>query len=256
MLQTSDANLASASSGAFVIANSAPLPDTYCHWRAHFLYADGKPVEVLTDDGMWMAPPRCGVWIPAGTRYRVRIPGGRSVSVYADPGNAPRASRRCEVVGVSPLLHELLAVAAGVRPCRETGRYKMIMRLILMELQRAQAHCYHIGLPSDIRLSLLCRSFLHRPSIRSTAREWGTQLGMSESAFTRTFRRETGLAFGAWRQQACLLAALSMLSPQVSVSRVGFDLGYESANAFAIMFRRMAGQSPSAFVAQAYGTLP
>ena len=31
---------------------------------------------------------------------------------------------------------------------------------------------------------------------------------MSRRAFTRLFRRETGMSFMAWRQQACLLCAL------------------------------------------------
>jgi AraC-like DNA-binding protein len=55
------------------------------------------------------------------------------------------------------------------------------------------------------------------------------------------------MAFGAWRQQACLLAALSRLAAGNSVTAVALDLGYDSPNAFSTMFRKALGAPPSAF---------
>jgi AraC-like DNA-binding protein len=55
---------------------------------------------------------------------------------------------------------------------------------------------------------------------------------------------ETGLTFGAWRQQARVLEAMGRLGSGAPVTEVALDLGYESVSAFSAMFRRAAGTSP------------
>jgi len=70
-------------------------------------------------------------------------------------------------------------------------------------------------------------------------------LGLGRKAFTRLFRRETGLSFGAWRQQACILVALPRLARGDSVTAIAFALGYDSAAAFTTMFKKRVGVSPS-----------
>ena len=68
---------------------------------------------------------------------------------------------------------------------------------------------------------------------------------MGRRAFTRAFRKETGLSFGAWRQQACLLIALPRLAAGEAVTTIALDLGYESPAAFTTMFKRLVGVAPS-----------
>jgi AraC-like DNA-binding protein len=71
---------------------------------------------------------------------------------------------------------------------------------------------------------------------------------MSRRAFTRAFRRETGLSLSAWRQQACLFAALPRLARGEPVTSVALDLGYDSLPAFTTMFRRILGAPPSRYL--------
>ena len=63
----------------------------------------------------------------------------------------------------------------------------------------------------------------------------------------RRFQSETGLSFGAWRQQARVLEAMGRLGGGAPVTEVAFDLGYESVSAFSAMFHRATGASPSQF---------
>jgi AraC-like DNA-binding protein len=72
---------------------------------------------------------------------------------------------------------------------------------------------------------------------------------MSRRTFTRLFRKETGLSFSAWRQQACLFAALPRLAANEPITRIAFDLGYESPAAFTTMFKRLQGVPPSHYLA-------
>ncbi|MBV8512618.1 MAG: helix-turn-helix transcriptional regulator [Xanthobacteraceae bacterium] len=71
---------------------------------------------------------------------------------------------------------------------------------------------------------------------------------MSRRAFTRLFRRETGLSFMAWRQQACLLCAMPRLAAGEPVTSVAIDLGYENPAAFMLMFKRAFGSPPLTYL--------
>ena len=55
------------------------------------------------------------------------------------------------------------------------------------------------------------------------------------------------MSFAAWRQQACLLMALPRLAAGETVTSVALDLGYDSPAAFATMFKRRLGLSPSQY---------
>ena len=64
----------------------------------------------------------------------------------------------------------------------------------------------------------------------------------------RLFVKETGLTFGAWRQQGRLLKALEWLAENRPVTLIALDLGYESPSAFIAMFRRAFGVPPGHYL--------
>lgn len=72
-------------------------------------------------------------------------------------------------------------------------------------------------------------------------------MGASGRTLARLFRREIGMTFGAWRQQARLIEALARLGTGEPVTHVALDLGYESPSAFTAMFRRSLGVTPSRY---------
>ena len=74
-------------------------------------------------------------------------------------------------------------------------------------------------------------------------------LHLNRRSFTRLFRRETGMSFAEWRQQACLAMALQRLVAGVSVTEIAFDLGYDTPASFSTMFRRVLGVPPSRYSA-------
>lgn len=71
---------------------------------------------------------------------------------------------------------------------------------------------------------------------------------MSRRAFTRLFRREVGTSFALWRQQACLLAAVTRLAQGQSITTIAYDLGYGSPSAFTALFRRILGVPPTRYL--------
>jgi AraC-like DNA-binding protein len=111
-------------------------------------------------------------------------------------------------------------------------------------------------MPREARLAALCRRFIAAPTAHETIDGWAAEMAMSRSAFTRAFRRETGMAVLEWRQQACLLAALPRLMSGERIANVAFDLGYESAAAFTTMFKRGLGVPPRRYIAMAGNASP
>ncbi|TBU91954.1 AraC family transcriptional regulator [Phytopseudomonas dryadis] len=224
------------------------LLDAHSHRRAQFLYGMSGLMEVETEDGAWVIPPYRGVWIPAGKRHRVRMQGVSTRSLYIEPSAVPRLAPQCEALVVTPMLHHLLLGSAEVPALYDrAGRDGALIALILHELRRAQSLPLFAPIPHDRQLAALCKAFLRSPDIGVMAEQWALALNKSPRTFTRFFRRQTGMPFGAWRQQACLLAAVSRLSAGAAVTQVALELGYASPSAFATMFRKALGRPPSGF---------
>ena len=118
------------------------------------------------------------------------------------------------------------------------------MELIRHEMQQLPIlFCLCIIQPTVPWRSGAGNSSSGRPSTRpSTA--GAKALGISRRAFTRLFRRETGLSFMAWRQQAFLPCAMPHLAAGEPVTTVAMDLGYENPAAFTIVFKRAFGSLP------------
>ena len=225
------------------------LLGSHTHRRAQMLYGMTGLMEVETDDGAWVIPPYSGVWIPAGQRHQVRMQGVSTRSLYITPEAAPRPGTQCEALVISPLLHQLLLASLDLPALYDTrGRDGALAQLLLHEVGLAHTMPLFAPMPQDPPLARLCKAFLRAPSIQATPQQWADQLHKSLRTFTRLFSQQTGMSFGAWRQQACLLAALPRLSAGQAITQVALDLGYDSPSAFSTMFRKHLGQAPSEFI--------
>jgi AraC-like DNA-binding protein len=228
------------------------LLERHTHTRCQFLYAITGGMTVTTDDGNWVVPPRRASWIPAGVEHEVRMNGDTSTrSAHILPAVASSAGlpTRCAVLGVSALLHELLCAAADIDAEYVLGgRDDHVMHLIVAEIAGMPELPLNAPLPREPELAKLCRAFMQDPSVEIDIDDMAQQVGMSRRHFTRIFRAQTGMSFGHWRQQACLLAALTRLAQGQSVTHVAMELGYGSTSAFTVAFRRALGAAPSAYL--------
>lgn len=223
--------------------------DWHTHRRGQLLYAAKGVVAVRTPHGAWIAPPERAVWTPGGVPHTVRMVGEVSTrSVLIEEGVWRSAGERSLVIGVSPLLRSLLVAASEVPPEYDVeGRDGLVMRLLIAELERAPVIPLAVPFPTSPQLAAKCLAFVEHPNPHDSIDAWSAELGMGRRAFTRAFRRETGMSFSEWRQQACLLVALPRLAAGDPVTSVALDLGYDSPAAFATMFKRLLGISPSRY---------
>lgn len=223
------------------------LLDWHSHRRAQLLYGATGVMQAAAGSGAWVVPTGQALWIPAGVAHRVRMLGVSTRSVYIEPAFMPRAGTRCEVLGVTPLLRQLLLDAVDMPMLyEEQGRDGALVQLLLHEITRASPLPLHIPLPdSDPALREACLAFMHAPTIAERAAQWAGRLHQSERSLQRRFHQATGMAFGEWRQRVCLAQALAWLAQGQPVTTVALDLGYDSPGAFSTMVRRVLGKSPS-----------
>ncbi|WP_296179346.1 AraC family transcriptional regulator [Pseudomonas sp. UBA1879] len=219
------------------------------HRRAQLLYGSTGVMKVSTAEGDWVVPPQQAVWIPPQMEHEVLMLGVSTRSLYIEPSTVPVSRAACEVIGISPLLRQLLIEAVEM-PLTYAfdGRDGVLMTLALLEIGQAKKLPLHLALPDDPRLPARCQAFLQHPDIHQSPQDWAQALFVSERSFSRLFREQTQMSFGQWRQQACVMLALSRLSSGEPITRIALDLGYESPAAFSTMFRRLTGRPPSHYV--------
>ena len=237
-----------------IVARARSYPPSFelewhTHGRGQFVYAASGVVVLSTPYGTWVAPPERAVWTPAGMPHSVRMVGAvETRSVLLDEETARLLGPKSAVLSVSSLLRQLLITAADLPLEYDVGgRDGLVMGLLAAELARAPRVALSVPFPASPKLAARCHAFLEQPRIHDTIEDWCGALGMDRRAFTRTFRRETGMSFGEWRQQACLLVALPRLADGESITAVALDLGYDSPAAFSTMFRRLLGVPPSRY---------
>lgn len=223
------------------------------HRRAQLLYAIEGVMHVQSESGSWIVPPTRGVWLEAGLDHAVQMSGDVQMrTVFVEPGAAQHLPARSCVVEVHPLLRELILAAIDVpfdyQPDSLHGRrHQYLMQLLLAEMTAAPLLPLYLPWPRDPRLRTICEALVAMPDDTRTIGEWADTLRVSGKTLHRWFQRETGLTFGRWRQQARLLLALKRLAHGEKVLTVAMDHGYSSQSAFATMFKRHFGVTPSAF---------
>lgn len=223
----------------------------HSHKRHQLLYAATGVVKTITPEGSWIVPPRRALWIPRGVMHEVHMDGEVSTrSAYVQHDAARGLWDHCQVIAVSPLLHELLEAAVDLpAEYQLDGRDGRLMALLLDEIRAMPTLALNTPLPAEPRLYKLCRAMLDAPALDLDIDAVADKVGMSRRHFTRTFRQQTGMSYAAWRQQACLLAALTRLGRGQSITEVAVELGYGSASAFTAAFRRVLGEPPSRYMA-------
>lgn len=225
--------------------------EAHSHSWPQLLYALDGVMTVETAGGAWVVPSQRAVWIPAGVDHSVEMSGQVFMrTLYLSPALETPLPARCGVVQVSRLLRELIlhTVELGLLAA-DDAHHRHVCDLLLDQLVTVTSVPLELPMPRDsraLRVAERVRTHLaERKSMDVLARE----AGASRRTLERRFQGETGMTFGRWRQQARLLQALRLLAAGEPVTRVAFDVGYDSPSAFIAMFRAALGTTPARYYA-------
>lgn len=219
----------------------------HAHERDQLLFSVSGIMRLKTEREAWIVPPDRAAYIPANTVHSVSISGQVEMrTLFIDDNPVQALPRALTVLEMSDLLRSLvLALVDEPVLYDESGRGGTIVRLILMEIARAQSFALFVPMPRDPRLQRLCSALLADPAIRLSLDGWAETAGASARTLARLFERELGMSFASWRQRVRLHNALEALSAGQSVAHVAHLSGYRSTSAFGAVFKRTFGLSPS-----------
>jgi len=213
------------------------------HQRAQLVHSLAGILICETHDGTWVVPPDRAVWIPPGRRHRLSTRGEVALrALYLRPGLWD-GGERCRVLALGPLLQALIGRACAPGGLRGVGAARRLA-VLLDELAAAPEAALGLAQGRDPRLRRVTQALLQEPGDGRGLAAWTKVAAASERTLARLFLAETGLAFGAWRRQARLMRALSLLAAGQPVTTVALDLGYAGPSAFIQAFRRAYGETP------------
>ena len=128
-----------------VVAKSLDWPEqheqpAHFHDRGQLVFASSGILNVTTENGAWVVPPQRAVWIPARINHSILSKTKVELrTVYIDETEADGLPATCCVLGVSPLLRELILAVMTVAPDYERGgRDERVVTLIIDELSNAE----------------------------------------------------------------------------------------------------------------------
>ncbi|WP_411561842.1 AraC family transcriptional regulator [Pseudomonas shirazensis] len=210
----------------------------HCHGEDQLIYAASGIMRVSSDGGNYVIPGGHALWVPAGVNHAITMQGQVRMRTLLLEAHIDR----CQVIVVSGLLRELI-LAASHLPDRQDGEH--IRALIKHELANAAHLDAFVAMPQHARLRAWCERFLDNPAQDLTLEQCGTQLNLSARSVARLFQREVGMSYGEWRTRARVMLSQQKLAEGKPILTVALEHGYESASAFAAMFKRTLGQAPS-----------
>ncbi|QHF03175.1 MULTISPECIES: helix-turn-helix transcriptional regulator [Pseudomonas syringae group] len=220
------------------------------HRKAQLIYSLRGILNCEIEDGVWIVPPQCAIWIPGDLPHAARGTGETECyCLFVEPDAAPDLPKVCCTISVSPLLRELLLKVAGFPELYVLGgREDRLIAALLDELVAAPVEDLHLPMPRDLRLRRLAEMMLADPKDKTSKADWATRIGMSERSMSRLLLHEIGMSFGRWRRQLHVILALQRLTKGESVQTVALELGYENASGFVTMFRKAVGKPPARYL--------
>ncbi|MCH1878182.1 helix-turn-helix transcriptional regulator [Alcaligenes ammonioxydans] len=223
----------------------------HTHPNGQLIMTQYGSVTLQTDQGYWMVPPLCAVWVPVGIRHRARVDDQALIHfLYIEPG-LDQLPGHCCTLQLSPLVRELIIHLSELKADYELGSQTHRLALVLLEtLNQMPTRQLHVPVPEDRVLQTIAQHMLKQPDSRPTMADWAQELAMSERTLARHMLKHTGMSFGRWRQQFMIMLALQKLGSGMSVKSTARELGYTSISAFISVFKSIVGETPSRYVGQ------
>lgn len=211
-------------------------------------------VTCRTEEGIWLVPPQCAIWLPPGTLHCNRISPHSGVCMLFVETEEVRLPEKLCTLSVTPLVTELFRRIVSLPDAEtKTGHARLLYQVLLEELSAMPVSGLSLPITTNSRMKAIAEAVIDDPSERKTLSDWAKFAKMSRRSLERLVKQETGLSFGRWKQQLHLIMAIQQLTEGATVQQTAWDLGYESVTAFITMFKKAMGTSPGRYVKEKEG---
>ncbi len=221
----------------------------HSHDRDQLVFACRGVMTVRVSDSVWVVPTNRAVWIPAAIRHSIVMSGEVAMrTLYFKPGLAKVLPRRCCVVNVSPLLEELIVHACSLGPLDDANKkHQHLIDMLIDQFEGIETIPLQLPAVADPRAARVAKMLLANPADQRTHAQLCRSSGASKRTVERLFREETGMTFGKWRQQLCLMHALRLLAEDKKVTHAALEAGYSTPSAFIHAFKAALGSTPTQY---------
>jgi AraC-like DNA-binding protein len=229
--------------------------DVVTGWHSHDMhqieYAFEGIAEVETSNTHHLLPPQQAVWIPAGLTHCTTLRRVRSVAVFFEPRMVPAAGDRVRVLAATPLLREMIVFAARW-PIGRTDRddiadafFDTLALLVGEWLEHESPLSLPTSSDAEVRAAMQYTD-AHLAAVDVDA--VSAAVGVSPRSLRRKFAAAAGMTWREYLLQSRLLRAMALLTePGRTVLDVATTVGFDSVSAFTRAFRRLTGETPTAY---------
>lgn len=235
----------------YVIQGMDELVSRDTAWEAHahptheLLWNQRGASSATTGTRTWTITPTVGLWIPAGFAHSGQVPAGTwyRAAQFSTDATSPLAPGPA-AVEITPLLSLLLDRLA--EPTL-TDRSRTLTEQLVLDVLAPSPHELFVQMPRSDLLRPIAAALSENPADPRTLSDWAELLDVSSRTVTRAFRAETGLSFARWQAVLRAQRAVLLLAQGAGVEHAAESVGYRSASAFGVAFRRTTGQTPGQF---------
>ncbi|NVI86993.1 AraC family transcriptional regulator [Actinomadura sp. BRA 177] len=194
---------------------------------------------------VWAVTPTLGLWMPAGTLHSGSAAAGtRCRAGFFGFGATSSISGTPVAVEIDPLLRLLLERLADPGLPAES---RTVTEAMVLDVLRPFSHELLVHMPMSGLLRPIADAVRADPGDQRTLADWASRLGVSARTVTRAFNAETGTSFARWVAAVRAQHAVALLGRGWQIEAVAEEVGYRSASAFGVAFRRATGLTPGAF---------
>lgn len=195
---------------------------------------------------VWTVTPALGLWMPAGTLHSGSAIAGTwlRASFFGFHTTTTSMPGTPVAVEITPLLRLLLERLGdrGLSPASRATTEAMVLDVLEPSPRELLVHA-----PTSDLLRPIAEAVRENPGDLRTLTDWASALGVSPRTVTRAFNAETGTSFARWIAAVRAQHAVALLSRGQDVETVAQQVGYRSASAFGVAFRRTTGLTPGMF---------
>ena len=238
-------------SGTAISYRRGEVDPPHSHLEGQLLFATRGVMLVEAAGRRWVIPPQRALWLPPLMIHSYHILSDTelravyvSSSLIAECTNFSSHSQ-VHTIDATPLVKELIA---GLFQGKYNGPIKRKIALLLLEiLSETPSVAAELPMPHDERLFRAARELMLSHRWEASLIDMADIASMSERSFSRRFVRDTGFSFRTWKQRARIYASLDLLSDNLPVKQIAYQLGFSSPAAFSAAFRSVMGAAPGEF---------
>ncbi|MGW5865175.1 helix-turn-helix domain-containing protein [Streptomyces sp. NPDC055239] len=217
----------------------------HSHPFHELLWNERGASTVVVGARVWTTTPTLALWMPAGALHSgSAVAGTWFRAAFFGYGATHSISDVPVAVDVTPLLR-LLLERLGDPQLPPASR--AVTEAMVLDVLQPSPRELQVQVPTSTLLHPVAAAVRENPGDPRTLADWAAELGVSTRTVTRAFHAETGTSFARWVGAVRVQHAVTLLARGWEVDAVAERVGYRSASAFGVAFRRTTGLTPGAF---------